>query len=100
MSSLLSEQDIISLAECLNTKLHYVLQQREGENGNEVVFRQKKNQEALSNWRREKLSGSLPPGVLYTDRVNLSITGNAFRLNRKSETLETQLSNSCIVADT
>ena len=65
MSSLLNEQEIISLAECLNTKLHYVLQQCEGENGNEVVFRQKKLQ-ALSNWRRERLSGSLPQLVFCT----------------------------------
>jgi len=69
------------------------------ENGNEVVFWLRIKQEALSNWRREKLSGSLPPGVLYIDLVNLSIAGDAFCLSRKSKRLETQLSNSCIAVD-
>jgi len=80
-----------------NTKLQYIFQQRE--NGNEVVFWLRIKQEAFSNWRREKLSGSLPPGVLYIDLVNLSIPGDAFRLSRKSKRLETQLSNSCIAVD-
>ena len=97
MSSLLNEKEIISLAECPNTKLQYIFQQRE--NGNEVVFWLRIKQESLSNWRREKLSGSLPPGVLYIDLVNLSIPGDAFRLSRKSKRLETQLSNSCIAVD-
>ena len=97
MSSLSSKKEIISLSECPNTSLKYVFQQRE--NGNEVVFWLKINQEALSNWRRENVSGTLQAGILYIDLVNLSIPGNAFRLNRKSERLETVLSNSCIVAD-
>ena len=97
MSSLRSKKEIISLSECPNTSLKYVFQQRE--NGNEVVFWLKISQEALSNWRRERVSGTLQAGIFNIDLVNLSIPGNAFRLNRKSERLETVLSNSCIVAD-
>ena len=62
MSSLSSEKEIISLSECPNTSLKYVFEQRE--NGNEVVFWLKINQEALSNWRREKVSGTLQAGIL------------------------------------
>ena len=70
------------------------------ENGSEVVFWLKVNQEALSNCRREKvISGTLQQGILYIDLVNLSIPGNAFRLNRQSQGLETLLANSSIVAE-
>lgn len=70
------------------------------ENGNEVVFWLKVNQEALSNCRREKVNtGTLQLGILYIDLVNLSIPGNAFRLNRPSQGLETLLANSSIVAE-
>lgn len=70
------------------------------ENGNEVVFWLKINQEALSNCRREKVNtGTLQLGILYIDLVNLSIPGNAFRLNRPSQGLETLLANSSIVAE-
>lgn len=70
------------------------------ENGNEVVFWLKVNQEALSNCRREKVNtGTLQLGNLYMDLVNLSIPGNAFRLNRPSQGLETLLANSSIVAE-
>ena len=97
MSSLCDKKEIISLSECPNTSLKYVSQQRE--NGNEVVFWLKVKQEALSNWRREMVSGTLQAGTLYIDFVNLNIPGNAFRLNRISERLEKVLSNSCVVAD-
>lgn len=70
------------------------------ENGNEVVFWLKINQEALSNCRREKVNtGTLQLGILYIYLVNLSIPGNAFRLNRPSQGLETLLANSSIVAE-
>lgn len=70
------------------------------ENGNEVVFWLKVNQQALSNCRREKVNtGTLQLGILYIDLVNLSIPGNAFRLNRPSQGLETLLANSSIVAE-
>ena len=75
----------------------YVVQQRE--QGNEVIFWLKIKQEALARWRKEKLSNKFAAGVLFIDLVNLIIPGNAFHLNRNSERLETQLSNSCIVAD-
>ena len=97
MSSLHSEKEIIVLADCPNTHLQYVVQQRE--QGNEVVFWLKIKQEVLARWRKEKSSNKFAAGVLYIDLVNLIIPGNAFYLNRNSERLETQLSNSCIVAD-
>ena len=92
-----SEKEIIVLADCPNTHLQYVVQQRE--QGNEVVFWLKIKQEVLARWRKEKSSNKFAAGVLYIDLVNLIIPGNAFYLNRNSERLETQLSNSCIVAD-
>ena len=93
-----AEKEVIFIADCPNTKLQYVLQQHE--NGNEVVFWLKIKQEALATWRKEKLFGNLPDdGCLYIDLVNMCMPGNAFRLNRQSVRLETQLSNSCIVAD-
>ena len=52
MSSLYSEKEIIVLADCPNTHLQYVVQQRE--QGNEVVFWLKIKQEVLARWRKEK----------------------------------------------
>ena len=66
----------------------------------EWYFGLKVNQEALSNYRREEVNSStLQPGIVYIDLFNLSIPGNAFRLNRKRQRLETLLANSSIVAD-
>ena len=79
MSSLRDKKAIISLSECPNTSLKYVFQQRE--NSNEVVFWLKVNQEALSNWRRQMISGTLQAGTLYIDFVTLNIPGNAFHLS-------------------
>ena len=97
MSSLYSEKEVVVLADCPNTHLQYVVQQHE--QGNEVIFWLKIKQGVLASWRKEKLSNKCAAGVLYIDRVNLIIPGNTFHLNRNSERLETQLSNSCILAD-
>ena len=64
-----------------------------------MIFWLKIKQEVLARWRKEKLCNKFAAGVLYIDLINLIIPGNAFHLNRNSERVETQLSNSCIVAD-
>ena len=79
MSSLCSEKEIIVLADCPNTHLQYVIQQRE--QGNEVIFWLKIKQEVLARWRKEKLCNKFAAGVLYIDLINLIIPGNAFHLN-------------------
>ena len=96
MSDIYKGTTIILLGDCPNTHLSYVLKQRES--GNEVVFWLKIKLETLASWRRDMLS-SLKAGVYYIDLVNLSIPGDAFRLNRESVRLETQLSKICINAE-
>ena len=96
MSDVYKGATIISLGDCPNTHLSYVMKQRES--GNEVVFWLKIKLETLASWRRDMLS-SLKAGVYYIDLVNVGIPGDAFRLDRKSVRLETQLSKICIDAE-
>ena len=93
MSSVFQTKEVLSLAECPNTQLHYVKEQRQS--GNQVVFSLKVKLEALSSWRRD-LSGTLISWVQYIDLINLNIPGTAFLLDSKSERLESQLSKACI----
>ena len=93
MSSVFQTKEVLSLAECPNTQLHYVKEQRQS--GNQVVFWLKVKLEALSSWRRD-LSGTLISWVQCIDLINLNIPGTAFLLDSKSERLESQLSKACI----
>lgn len=88
MSSTYDEKFIISLSDCPNTKLKYVLQQRE--KGTEVLFWLKLQCESLTAWRKQ-LSDKQTVVSRYIDLVNLNIPGNAFRLNSSSERLESRL---------
>ena len=97
MSDVYKGAAIISLGDCPNTHLNYVLKQRES--GNEVVFWLKIKLETLACWRRDVLSSLKAGGVYYIDLVNVNIPGDAFRLNRESVRLETQLSKICIDAE-
>ena len=54
MSDVYKATTIISLGDCPNTHLSYVLKQRES--GNEVVFWLKIKLETLASWRRDILS--------------------------------------------
>ena len=59
------------------------------------------NKNGGSSSRRRDLfsrSGTSRAELQYIDLANLSILGNAFRLNRKSDRLETLLSEICIGA--
>lgn len=72
---------IISLGDCPNMHLCYILKQRES--GNKVLFSLNIKLETLASWRRDMLS-SLKAGLYYIDLVNVSTPGDAYRLNRKS----------------
>lgn len=88
MSDVYKGKELISLTECPNTKLHYILEQRKS--GNEVVFWLKIKMEALVSWRRSMVCSS--QSLKYIELMNLSIPGDAFRLNKESVRLEKQFS--------
>ena len=88
MSSAYDRNFLISFANRPNTKLKYVLEQRE--KGREVLFWLQIKSECLAAWRRQLLDRQTRVGR-YIDLVNLNIPGNAFRLNPSSERLESRL---------
>ena len=88
MSSACDRNFCISFANWPNTKLKYVLEQRE--KGREVLFWLQIKSECLAAWRRQLLDRQKGVGR-YIDLVNLNIPGNAFRLNPSSKRLESRL---------
>ena len=88
MSSTYDKSCIISFTDCPNTKLKYVLQQRE--KSNEVLFWLQITSDALASWKKKLLNTQTVVGG-FINLVNLNIPGNTLRLNPSSERLESRL---------
>ena len=88
MSSTYDKSCIISFTDCPNTKLKYVLEQRE--KGSEVLFWLQIKSDALASWKKQLLNMQTRVGR-FIDMVNLNIPGNTLRLNPTSERLESRL---------
>ena len=87
MSSTYGKSCIISFTACANSKLIYVLQQRE--KCSEVLFWLQIKSDALASWKKLL---NMQTGVgRFINLVNFNISGNTLGFNPSSERLESRL---------